>query len=508
MSFFDWLFGRRRRPPAPVQPSVPAVPPRTIDVILPPSFVGARIYVDDNAPGGGHVATVDGAGIAHVRASQLRWTYVTVDADGYRPYRQDAVRLPAASPENPAGDVQIRIGIQADPGFRGVQIVLPPLVKLIVGPAILGRLRVVGPLLHDDAGPYTLKPCTGFDAKRLFDAGGLPQLRAYCAWIRDVGGNAVRVFMRGWRVTGWDPGGVDINALTDFCLFLRDERLRLIGTCICDDIPVGASAQIRDVEAIADVFATFDHCVGETMNEPYNGNGEFATVMHDVQRAGLLWARGMCRPDADPNDFGDPHNRPYTPSLGVTTYQSGRSMADDPAMDDWMRKVGKDGYEIRTGFTRDFAWNNEMLGAAETRQRGRRSNDPRQFFMAGVAAGLFEKAITGHGDSETMQRCVVPGPVETACIRELFRGVDFVPALAPTWRYARRGPSNPGVPMPVEEDTADNDERMHAMVGDAEAVACNYGHLRPGHASAWHPRGINGWRVDVQDGPYTHCVKA
>ena len=55
------------------------------------------------------------------------------------------------------------------------------------------------------------------------------------------------------------------------------------------------------------------------------------------------------------------------------------------------------------------------------------AHGPDEFFMAGVAAAMFTSGATAHGDSLTMQRCVVPGPVEAECAA-LGRSVagDFV----------------------------------------------------------------------------------
>src|SRR5207244_1239117 len=124
---------------------------------------------------------------------------------------------------------------------------------------------------------------------------------------------------------------------------------------------------------------------------------------------------------------------------------------------------------------------------------------PAEFFAAGVAAAMFTGGITGHGDGATMQIARMPGPTEEACIRELFRGAEFVPLAAPTWRSARYGPAAPPVPMPVETDPVDdaNTVRIHAMVGDTQAVAINYRH----NDSVWRPNGINGWKTVMQSGP-------
>jgi hypothetical protein len=58
--------------------------------------------------------------------------------------------------------------------------------------------------------------------------------------------------------------------------------------------------------------------------------------------------------------------------------------------------------------------------------------------------------------------------------------------------------------MPCEPDPIDGDGpevRMHAKVGDTQAVTVNYRYLLPGH-DAWRPQGVNGWHTVLQDGPY------
>src|SRR5262249_3374301 len=100
-------------------------------------------------------------------------------------------------------------------------------------------------------------------------------------------------------------------------------------------------------------------------------------------------------------------------------------------------------------------------------------------------------------------------PIEAKCAAELFRGIDIVPIDAPTWQYCRYGYEP--VPIPVEKDALDDfpdkEIRIHAMVGPSQAVAVNYHYLQPGH-DAWQPKGINGWKVQQQIGPYVLCTRA
>lgn len=398
--------------------------------------------------------------------------------------------------------------VRQSPEWQALQAAAPPISppSALEGPSIAGALRGEqqgrGPRLVDDVGPWRWKMATAFDALRLVTTGDFARLRDYCAWVVGIGGNGLRVFGN-WAVTGLNFTQVPdyFGHLRSLCLLTRDYGLRMEFCAVCDHIPLGFGAQQQFIQQVADVLAAFDHVVLTLGNEPYQ-NMENPERFAIPQTAHLLVSRGMCNPN-------DPDARPYLPSAGFTTYQTVRSA-------DWMRKVGKDGWEIRNGFggdathppfpgTKDACINTEMIGAAETYQQGRRSNDPREFFMAGVAAAMFTSGATMHGDSQTMQWCNVPGPIEAECARQLFRGIDLVPIDAPTWAYARYGPSHPPVPMPVEPDPIDGDGdevRIHAMVGPTRAVAINYRYLLPGH-DAWKPQGSNGWRTIGQDGP---CV--
>jgi hypothetical protein len=367
-------------------------------------------------------------------------------------------------------------------------------------PTINGRLRGNGPRLFDNSGPWKWKMATGFDALRLLITGGETQLLNYLHWIASIRGNGIRVFCN-WKVTG-----LDFRQVPDYFAWVRrlavltkNEGMRVELCAVCDFIPESLTDEQAFINAIAEVCSEFEHMVLVFGNEPYQNmqNPEW------IVKPGfeVLMARGMCNPN-------DPAAVPYLPSAGFTTYQTVRS-------DDWMRKVGKDGMEIRNGFgdsfpgTHDATVNTEMMGAAETYQPGRRSNRPDEFFMAGVAAAMFNSGATAHGDSQTMQWCVVPGEIEAKCASELFRGIDIVPSDAPVWDYARYGPAAPGVPMPVEPDPIDGDGdnvRIHAKVGDTMAVAVNYRYLLPGH-DAWKPKGVNGWHVVEQDGSYVRCER-
>lgn len=367
------------------------------------------------------------------------------------------------------------------------------------GPGIKGRLYSNGPRLFDDRGPWRWKMATAFDALRLICLGQTEFVRTYGRWVKSIHGNGLRAFAN-WSVTGLDyrlvPGYFD--KVRQLCALTHSEGLRLELCGVCDYIPPTLSEEQDFLEQLAEVLAEFEHAILTFGNEPYQNMQDPERIVRPA--VDVLMARGMCNPN-------DPASLPYLPSAGFTTYQTIRS-------DDWPRKVGKDGYEIRNGFegfegTHDATINTEMMGAAETYQPGRRSNRPDEFFMAGAASALFTSGSTAHGDSLTMQRCVIPGPTEQECARQLFRGIDSVQIDAPTWRYCRYGLGEDIIA--VEPDPVDvaegNDIRIHCMAGPTEAASINYHYLEPGH-QVWKPQGINGWRTVRQDGCLVLSVRA
>jgi hypothetical protein len=416
-----------------------------------------------------------------------------------------AILLNMALNGRTGGDMRAFLREQPEWHARNDPKPTPPVVP-VTGPELHGRLRVVGPRLFDDAGPWRWKIVTAFDAQRLTIRNETAQLKAYADWTKSVGGNGWRVFLN-WKVSGLDFREVPtyFDDLRRLCEFTASQRLRLLGTAICDQIPGGLAAQQDFLGKAFGILAEFDHTVGECANEPYNGNSELPSKFNRTWPDRLLVARGMCRPNAAPS-AADPHSTPYVPSLGFTTYQNAR----DP---DWFRKVGKDGFEIRGGFegfggSHDACINNEPMGAAETMQGGRRSNRVVEFKAAGGGAGLFTSGVTGHGDSDTMQRCAVPGPVESSCIKALFDSLESIPIDAPTWSYTRYGPAHPNVPMPVVLDPRDSDDtsRMHAMVGPTQSAVVNYNSALPGRED-WKADAANGWRIVRQDGPVVLCER-
>jgi hypothetical protein len=141
-------------------------------VVLPPEFAGASGYLDD--VGGGHTFTLDQDGHAllglRIGADCTdAYSYLTIDAQGYKPYVRHGVLIRAGR------DRQIRVGVAPDPSRQG-DTLLPAVEPLLqtVSRALVGPLRVVhhptsGLRTHsyaDDTGPRRVLFCSWFCALR------------------------------------------------------------------------------------------------------------------------------------------------------------------------------------------------------------------------------------------------------------------------------------------------------------------------------------------------------
>lgn len=337
--------------------------------------------------------------------------------------------------------------------------------------------------------PWRWKLVTAFDGFRRFSRGELAALKAYAAWTRSVGGNGWRVFGN-WSRTGFDyrKEADYFQQLVSFAHFLADEGLKGEFVCVTDGIPSSETEQRNFLGTCADILAGFPWMFDQKVNEGYK-NGMTEPQKYTVQRDGLLVSNGAAAQDAPL----------YLPSAGYTTIHPPRS-------DDWARKCGKDAYETYRE-SHDPVVPDEPKGFWEKdEESGSRTGNTLHAFSAGLGAGLFCPGITAHGDSNTMQLCEVPGPRESKCVSEEFRGVDLIPLDAPNWQYARYGENNPGIPMPIEDDGPPSGIRltdhMHAMINGGQAVVCNY-YPSPN----WVAKPANGWRIVEQDGSFVRCER-
>jgi len=147
---------------------------RQVLAVLDPALDGAKVYIDDVGGGRQVTATVGEFPEATARVDLVigsnctdAWTYVRVDAAGYRPYTRHGVLLRAGI------DRQIRIGVAPDASRYG-DTILPGLEPVLqTAPrTLVGPLRVVhhpASRTHsyaDDTGPRRVLFCSWFCALR------------------------------------------------------------------------------------------------------------------------------------------------------------------------------------------------------------------------------------------------------------------------------------------------------------------------------------------------------
>lgn len=344
-------------------------------------------------------------------------------------------------------------------------------------PTIYGRLRTFNGRLYDDRGPWRWKMVTAFDSLHQFTKDD--DVDRYLDWALATGAAGVRVFC------GWKQRGFDYRTTPDFWNNLRhyaahcyDRDLRVEFCGVQDFIPDTFGEAQAFLGALASQLAPFDNATLEYSNEPWKN---FPSNINAVSVPPMqLQARGSAPPDSPPYK-----------SVGYTTHHG-------PRDSDWYRRVGKDCYDIQQ-VTNDVVVANEPTRGQVT------GYNTAEHFIAGAAAAMFSRAhgCTAHGNSDTMQLAVVPTSQEAALVHAMFNGIDHVPIDAPVWAYARYGPDNPGIPMPVQEDTWGNDPRMHAKVGDRQAVVINY----RGHLHDWTAQAANDWHIDEQIGPLVLCSR-
>jgi hypothetical protein len=349
-------------------------------------------------------------------------------------------------------------------------------------PTFGGGRTVVGNMFYDDNGPWRWKMITAFDAMRLFCDGKTSTLQEYADWSLEVGANGWRVFGN-WSVTGLDYRKVPnyLGGLEDLCVWLatRGLSMEFVTLCDCNRLGISEREQAVILNLVADILARQTNTFNEMANEPWNNGVD--PMMFNLSRAGLLVARGAGQDGAV-----------YAPSLGYTTVHQRRTT-------EWYRYVGKDlGIDIQN-LTRDAVVANEPNKLENT------GYTPLDWERAAYNSAMFTAGMTVHGNSGTLQRCYVPMDKEDDLVRRSFHAMSWVPLEAPSWAYGRYGPGAPATQMPVERDQDDDSTiRLYAKVGAAEACALSLHHS---YEDGWRPKGINGWTVVQQTGPFVLCKR-
>ncbi len=334
------------------------------------------------------------------------------------------------------------------------------------GPGISGTVRVEGNRFFDANGPIRPIFVTGFDLPRL-NVTGESRFDRYLDWVTRIGANGVRMFGN-WIVTDFDYRNVeDYFPHLDTCFYRLTVR-GLAGefTALCDCQPsrlnITPDQQRSFLNDACALVESYPQVILEGWNEGWN-NGAI-DMRRPVTRALLAYSA--------PETFRQPHE----PTWGYSTIHQ-------PRDDEWYRKVGKDCGIDAQEVNHDAILVNEPMKQSI-------DGDPANWTRAGYNVAMFCAGVVIHGNSDTMQRCIVPGKDEEACVRAMLDAAKSVPIDAPTWRYTRNGLSG----MPV----SNTEGRVYAKVDDAGGRAC----VLNMYDDDWTPHVQDGWKIATHDGPY------
>lgn len=387
---------------------------RTVAVVLPLS--GAHIYLDDVPSGRQGVSGSDG--VWATDANELPYTYLTVDAIGYKPYRLDALQIPP-------GNVQLRIGVPLDPSSPAQQVALPALSPLIVG---LPDIYVQGDqFVTVDGARWLSKGMTGFlDYQRWLDG---EREHIHECWRQTValGGNLRRVLLQCHYIKRFYPrdyGDRFYADLTAFQIDAAEHGLYLENVVYADEQVIKSGTDHWYLCADAITSANVPGFI-ELVNEyPKNGINPLDFTRPTVLGR-VLFSRGSNVSDTDP---------PY-PAWDYSTYHGRR---DEPK---W-KTQGNELHFIKIGHPSDGGnpaypgtfgpvVANEPKGGAESEAPG----DGDDAFLPGSRSTNAEDfrryaadcALWGNGGTFHCQdglRSKLLRPIQQDCARAFYHGLE------------------------------------------------------------------------------------
>lgn len=320
-----------------------------------------------------------------------------------------------------------------------------------------------------------------------------------------LGANVLRVFgMVGWDYVNprFSPGNFPnyFDKLGEFIGMLADRKVRTEFVIFADaqGIMPDPEAQKQHAAAVMSQLAGGWNVFVETCNEPFKNGVDVSKVVPPA--VGIPRASG--RYDVDTSTDG-------TQSLFALDYGT----THPERKDEWPR-TAKDLLELREGWPPTFRgvpkpWvADEPMGADETKQPGKRSNNPDDFAYFAACAALMGAGATFHSTDGIQSQLL--RPVQRACAVAFFDAFQYFPADAQLWPY-QRGAANggPGIGnMPLEHFDAEgahaNDGALRTFCkGDGATEYCVA--IRP--APGWTARARDGWRIDRQKGPRGSFVR-
>lgn len=453
----SFFLGCRHQPPAP-----PAPPPVRAVAVWAPGVPTPLVYLDQ-------IGTTTGdangyAVFARVPEALTVVPYLTITAEGYRPYRVDNVLLKP-------GNYQMNVGYE-----------LPPMVKVHGHTGEAGPIRVSGAEFVTEGGAiWHARSATAFLLFDRYQKGEHiePQLQ----WYVDHGRNMVRVFVV-WAPRSPNPDLSKLPAFLDLC---AEYGVRVELSVVTGDNRTFEEWR-QTIQQVYNAANGRWNTFVTTVNEPWNG---WASQL-DPQRL----MQGISR-------YGIPSAYGYAPEprLGTEDYQAG------PALDyvTWHspRDVhfphnGKDALGIRAAYGRPVI-DDEPLGYANFDRQGGGARTTDGMLMAahmGTCA-VFANGCTWHFESGLSGLAPVAGTIEEAISVRLQAVATFYPANTHTGRYTRFGLGDYALGWSTGSRT---NHAYGSILGNTQWVVVPY--PNPG----WQPQPVGGWRVDAL-GPETGMLR-
>jgi hypothetical protein len=343
----------------------------------------------------------------------------------------------------------------------------------------------------DDGTTWKYRMATGFTAFQDFLEGR--DLTPYCAWVRSVGGNGLRVFYT-WAGSGFDPRRYGWPALRDglesFRKFMDAQALYTHNTVLCDQVtgsPVLLQRSEQD-HLLDLVVSVMQGRFVEVMNEAWQNGGNTLCGSFAPERfQGTFSMRSSWQDGEVPTVCGS--------TLSLTSEHTPRDA-------EWPRKA-KNMLETSVQGIGTFpatkvpAVGGEPMGIFEEDIAGKRTANASDVGDYFAAAELLSAGACLHGDGSTLQRCIVPGPKAQQCAEYARQARLAIPADAQLGEYTR-GPLD-ACPIEHSDSLA---LRTFAMIrGNIATVVV----VRPQPGWVATPR--NGWRIEHVGGPNGHILQ-
>jgi len=461
----------------PLDPPPPVIQrTRTIAVVLPP-VGGAWVLLDDIIPPGPHAGTTDDNGEVAFQVSDLPVSRLVIEAPGYRPYVVEGLALPP-------GNVQIRVGVAADP-VRPHDLILGPLVPEAPPrpfPPDSGPLTIRGREFFDRAAQvWRWRGATMFLLlERLMHGEDIqPQID----WMIQTGVNVARVFVAGvpWPGHSWLYEHANWPFyLGQFADRLHAGGIRLeatVGTDRCDDINRWAPI-LQSVYDILDGRGAM--CFVEWVNEPWvNGDG----LMHaTINRRGILSSYGV-------QFEGNAHYDATLPMLDYGTVHLPRDL-------DHFARNSKDLKELQDA-TRKPWIGDEPLGIADYDKTGSGARTTNRMAVAGhfAIAALYGAGCTIHSQFGLEGRCPSASEPLSESLAQMITDIwRFIPAEAQLGEYARAGLH---YPLAWRGEHGD-DSQLSSQHAYASIMGDTAYCVLPMPRLDYVPEGVNGWKVDAE----------